>query len=490
MTPEEIAALTGVVLEEPEPTDGPTSLTELGNARRLVASSGRDIRHCSALPGDGWIVWEGSRWSVDHTGVVMRRVKALSAELRIEADQHLARAEAATEKAEHERLRAVAKAKNKWADRCESATTIGATAKLLKTEAAIPVLARDLDADPWLMGTPGDTIDLRTCQTRPANRSDLITRSTRVAPSEEDCPMWRSFLWDAMEGDMGVIDFLQLLAGYSLVGVTDEQIMVICAGRGRNGKSVMLEVLRHVMGDYAKTAPASSFVGRKDGAIPNDIAALAGARFVTASETEENQRIDEVLVKSVTGGDSITARFLNREFFEFKPQFTLWMATNHKPRIKGTDLGIWRRLIVVPFKRTIEREAVDKGLTARLIEQEGPQILGWMLAGLKRWNETRHKALKIPEALQLAADEYQQEEDAVAQFLDSECEIGPAFDVTSRELYEAFSAWCQREGEFKRSSKWLGVQLKAHGYKQIRDSRTRSWGGLRLVETKGRRWSP
>lgn len=494
-----LADVLGIEQAPPLEPDGPVTCSELGNARRIVAMHGEDIRHCRALPGSGWLLWDGNRWAPDHSGRVVRWVKRLPEILRAEADtaERLARereafiaqakaiADAeggeppdATEDieraaAEHRK----AKAYREWAPRCEAAGTIRATLGLLETESSVPVLLTDLDGDPWQLGTPAGLIDLRDCSGRPATRSDLITRSTGATLGDQECPGWGRFLLDIMGGDAEMVSYLQRAVGYSLVGVTTEQVLFVCHGSGANGKSTFLETVRHVLGDYARNCPADSFVGRKDGSIPNDLAMLAGARLVTASETAEGKPLDEALVKALTGGEPVTARYLNREFFEFQPQFTIWLATNHKPRVKGTDHGIWRRIHLIPFSVTVERSKMDRGLGAKL-RAEGPGILRWAVDGARAWQEY---GLCPPATVLDATNDYRTEQDVVAEFIDQCCVLSAAASTPAAELYSVYAAWCRESGEYLRSARWFGGQLTARGMEAGKGAKgIRIWRGLGL----------
>lgn len=494
-----LADVLGLEIAEPMAPDGPVTCSELGNARRIIAMHGEDIRHCKAMPGTGWLVWDGNRWAPDHSGQVVRWVKRLPEVLRAEADtaerqakeiQAFVAAAAAVAESEgtdapdttqdSERAASLhrrAKSYREWAPRCESAGTIRATVGLLETESTVPVTLPELDADPWQLGTPSGIVDLRTCDSRPAHRMDLLTRQTGALMVDTPCRVWDGFLLDIMDGDAAMVSYLQRAVGYSLIGVTTEQVLFICHGSGANGKSTFLETLRHVLGDYARNCPADSFVGRKDGQIPNDLAMLAGARLVTASETAEGKPLDEALVKAMTGGEPVTARYLNREFFEFTPSFSVWLATNHKPRVKGTDHGIWRRLHLIPFGVTIDRDKMDRKLGGKLRAEAGA-ILRWAVDGARAWQEY---GLCPPATVVDATKEYRAEQDVVAEFLEQCCVLSSTLSTPSAELYSVYAAWCRETGEFQRSSRWLVLQLGSRGLEAGKGAKgVRVWRGVGL----------
>ena len=241
----------------------------------------------------------------------------------------------------------------------------------------LTVPQREWDRDPMLLGVENGVLDLRIGQPIDPDRRHYISRNvaTRYI-ADATAPLWCAFLDRIMDGDLAMIAFLQRAVGYSLTGSTREQCMFIAHGPGANGKSVFLHTLRELVGDYGRDCPAETLLAKRDQAINNDVARLASARLVCAVETEDGKRFAESLVKALTGGDTITARFLHREFFEFVPQFKLWLATNHKPTIRGDDHAIWRRIRLIPFAVTIPEAEQDGDLGAKLAEERAG-ILKW-----------------------------------------------------------------------------------------------------------------
>lgn len=461
--------------------DGAPRMTDLGNARRLVGLHGADIRWCGAMPGTGWMTWDGVRWRPDETRGMVRLAATVAGAWRAEGEAiPVVDKPAETMDAEERASQAKRKKLLAWALRCESA---GAIKNMVELATALPEVTtrrEQYDADPYLFGTPNAVLDLRRAVAYPPRREDLLTRTAGIGVIvREACPTWLRFLHVIMGGDDELVGFLQRAAGYCMTGDISEQCMFIAHGSGRNGKSTFMEALRTVMGDYARNAPIETFVGRREGSIPNDLAMLAGARMVTCAEPQEGGALNEGLVKLATGDDVVTARFLNREFFDFRPQFKLWMLTNHKPIIRGTDNGIWRRLRLVPFTVTIPEDEVDRDLPRKL-RSEAPGILQWMLDGCGDW---RAGGLRPPLAVTQATADYRAEMDVVAQFIADRCDTSPEHSVSNGGLYSAFRVWCKEVGEFERSQRWFSLRLKEKGYRQGsgRSGLTgRTWQGLQI----------
>jgi putative DNA primase/helicase len=461
------------MMEEPVTVVQTAHMTDLGNSRVFVDAFGRDLRWCGAMPGTGWMVWSGSHWQTDDTKQVQRFATQVADLWREAAPPEPDDTMGLTEEAEKQRKRREAMMKH--ANRCESASSVRALVELASADSRIAVKKEVWDADLWSFSTPKTTYNLHNMTMHRPRREDYATRQARVSAGGQGCPEWLEFLDTIMGGDAALVAFLQRAVGYCLTGSIKEQCMFIAYGRGANGKSTFMDTINYILGDYATTTAVETFVGRREGAIPNDLAALAGARLVTCSETGEGGGLDEALVKLVTGGDPITARFLNREFFNFIPAFKLWMLTNHKPIVKGTDEGIWRRLRMIPFTVTIPKEQRDKGLPERL-RAEAPGILQWALEGLKEW---RRIGLSPPEAVTKATEDYKQEMDILADFLLDCCTLDPALKITNKRLYAIYTSWAKDNGLTPRSHKWFSRALIDRGYQQDAGrSDGRSWCGI------------
>jgi len=258
---------------------------------------------------------------------------------------------------------------------------------------------------------------------------------------DAQCPQWTEFLTDIMCGNADMVSFLQRVVGYSLTGRTTEQCFFILYGTGANGKSVFISVLRNLLGEYAKTAEFSSFIERKNDTVRNDLARLSGARFVVGSEGDAGHALSESVVKSLTGEDTITARYLYKEYFEFVPTFKLFLVTNHKPDIKNQDRGIWRRVYLIPFVKSVLPENQNPHLVEEL-SAELPGILRWAVDGCRAWQALK---LQPPAIVQEATEEYRQDMDILGPFLE-ECFLRDTDSRTpSSSIYTEYVQWCESE---------------------------------------------
>lgn len=439
----------------------PRHLTGMGNAERLVDQHSLDIRYAHA--SQRWILWDGQRFREDETDGIMRLAKETVASIYAEA----------AEEQDTDRRKAIAA----WAARSESEGHLREMVSLAECE--LPIRVEQLDANPWYLTVGNGTVNLRTGELYPHSRLDFTTKLAPVPYDKEaGCPTWLGFLDRIFAGDAELIAFLQRAIGYSLTGESNEQVLFFLYGTGSNGKSTLIEALRALVGEYGQQAPMSTFLERRGEGPSNDIARLRGKRFVSSIEAGEGHRLNESLVKQVTGGDTITARFLHREFFEFRPQFKLWLAANHKPVIRGTDHAIWRRIRLIPFTITIPEDERDPELPTKL-RKELPGILRWAVDGCLLWQRV---GLGAPPAVREATDAYRCEMDVLAGFLDDRCELGQALTVEAGALYQAYCAWCEANGERPASQRAFGLRLKDRTFQQARTGQARRWTGLRLTD--------
>ncbi len=299
---------------------------------------------------------------------------------------------------------------------------------------------RDWDGDPWVLGAPNGVIDLRTGQLREGRRDDRITMSAGVPYDPRAvCPRWEQFIREIFNHDEELVTFVQRAAGYSLTGDTSEQCLFLCHGTGANGKSTFLRTLAAVLGDYGHSMPFSTVELHQRAAIPNDLAALVGRRFVTASETNDGTRLNESRIKALTGEDAISARFLHAEFFTFVPVAKFWLAVNHKPVVRDDSYAFWRRIRLIPFLQTFPG---DKTLAAAL-RAEGKGILSWAVRGCLEWQQ---EGLPTPAAVSEATAAYQVESDPLQAFLDEAIERAPDCETAAADLYDAYRRWAEQHG--------------------------------------------
>lgn len=395
--------------------------TDSGNAELFAHLFGGRVLHNHRT--GRWLFWRDHRWVEDPDTEIFLQAKVAAR----------ARCEAALEIADEERRKKLMG----WAIASESAGKITAMLMLAAAERALADPGTSWDADPALLGCPNGVIDLRTAIRRDGKPADRISRATAI-PFEPDasCPRWVRFVAEITAGDAALADYLQRAMGYSITGDTREQCLFVCYGGGANGKSTFLKILRLVLGEHAHVLPFDALANERQGGIPNDIAALAGRRFVTASEVNENARLNEGRVKALTGGDPISARYLHQEFFTFVPVAKYWLAVNHKPRVHDDSHGFWRRLRLLPFLARFD-PATEPDLDATLLA-EAPGILAWCVYGAMRWYA---EGLASPPIVQAATREYESESDLLAGFVDDACVVGPDEHARAADLYRAYDAW-------------------------------------------------
>jgi len=453
-------------LEPPMPKAGRSTFmaTDLGNAERLVAAHGRDLRHASGL---GWHAWGGRRWRRDSDGEVERRMKATVRAIYPET----AILDTPDERA----------ALAKWAAKSESEARIRAAISLARTEREVIAEPAALDAKPYLLNVENGTIDLSTGELREHQREDLLTKlaPVRYDPAAND-PAWDVFLERTTGGDPDLSAFLRRVAGYTLTGDTGEEKLFFAHGQEATGKSTLFEALKAMLGDYAATADFETFVAKHGDAGPRaDIARLAGARLVVSLEVDEGKRLAEGLVKQLTGGDTVAARFLYREAFEFRPAFKLWLAANARPRVSADDGAIWRRIVQVPFTEQVPEHERDPRLKAHLKTDAGARsaILAWAVRGCLEW---QRDGLRVPERVRDYTADYRAENDPVAEWLEARCELEPAATTTAGELRASYEKWTEQNGDRPISAKALGHALRGRGCERVKVNGERGWRGIAL----------
>jgi putative DNA primase/helicase len=444
-------------------SDAPT-LTDAGNARRFVIEHGEQVRYCLGL--GGWLVYDGKRWTADTTAAE-RLAKDTARSIYGEAED-----------AEDPKATAL------HAVRSESARAIVAMLRLAQSEPGIAVQPDAFDRDPMILNTPSGVVDLRTGETRPHAADDLAMHMTG-APFEANAssPLLDFVLSEATGGDEEIIAFLGRVFGYAATGRTDEEKLFLIHGPAASAKSTLIEAVKASLGSYAMTADFTAFISRESSGPRNDIARLAGARLVSSIEVEKGRKLAEGLVKSVTGGDLVTARFLHKEAFTFKPGFKLFLVANDAPRADDEDTGLWRRIARVPFEHVVPKEKRDPRVKATLCNPRvsGPAILAWMVRGCLEWQRI---GLSIPAVIEAATEAYRESQDPLAEFFADECTFSPGAWASRDAILKRYERWREHSGtRFPLTPKTMADRLrKRDGLSEGKRSGVRGWIGIGLID--------
>jgi putative DNA primase/helicase len=392
-----------------------------------------------------WLVWDESRWQHNQTRLAFHYARETVREM------------------------------SGGAKSLGKASTASGVEAFARADPIFALTQDALDQDPWLLGTPGGTVDLRTGEIFAARQSDLITRQTTVAPAPGEPVRWTRFLREATGDDEELMLYLQRVAGYCLTGLTGEHALFFIYGPGGNGKSVFLNILNHILGDYATVAAMETFTASKFDRHPTDLAMLSGARLVSASETEEGRAWAESRIKQLTGGDKISARFMRQDFFQFVPQFKLVIVGNHAPLLQNVDDATRRRFNIIPF--THKPVKPDRELEEKLKIEAG-QILSWAIQGCRDWQAN---GLVKPTVVAAATAEYFEDHDVLAQWLEADCERGPDKIAGAGELYSSWKWFAERSGEVPGSQVAFAQKLKKSGFTQCKQpGGRRSYQGIAL----------
>jgi len=431
----------------------PPAFSDDALALRFIDQHKDTLRYVPSL--GKWLRWDGKRWCFDERLIAHDRMRKICRAAAAECNQA------------------------KLAKLIASNKTAAAAERFARCDQRIVATVDELDADQWLLNTPGSTIDLRTMEEWPHRQSDLLTKVTGVAPNAScPTPVWDAFLARVTDNQPELSEYLQRVAGYSLTGSTQEHALFFLYGVGANGKTTFLNAITACAGDYHRTAPFETFTASSVDRHPTDLAGLRGARLVTAIETEEGRRWAESRIKSLTGGDKISARFMRQDFFEYRPQFKLIIAGNHKPGLKSVDEAIRRRFNLIPFTVTIPPDERDEALPEKL-RAELPGIMQWMIDGCVDWQE---RGLAPPEVVAAATAAYLEAEDALAAWIEEAGQRDPNAWERSNDLFTSWAAWATKSGEYVGPMKrFLGVfETKGFTYERRRDGR--GYRGLRLSE--------
>lgn len=417
------------------------SFDDTGNGERMFDYFGNILKY--SYVDRRWLYYRDGKWNYDNIGEVHRIADAALTVMKKESvffEEHEGGIYYDDFKKHLKRTRST-NAKN---------------AMIKELEHHVPILPKNMDMDKMSVNCKNGIIDLHTGELRKHDINKFMTKMLNIElPENADPPsLWLNFLSDIFNGDRELIRYIQKAVGYSLSGSTSEQCAFFLYGTGRNGKSTFLEIIRYILGDYAANIqPETIMVKSSQSSASSDIARLKGVRFVTSVEPNEGMRINEGLLKQLTGGDVVTARKLYGDEFEFQPEFKLWMATNHKPIIRGTDTGIWRRIHIVPFTVSIPVEKVDRQLKYKL-KKELPAILAWAVEGCLLW---QNEGLSIPKAILDAVQGYRHEMDVISAFTDNCCITGG--EAKASQLYSMYSEWAEENNEYRMSSTKFGIEM-------------------------------
>lgn len=422
-------------------------------ALRLGTQGGWNDRARYVAKWGTWLFWDGARWVRDDK---LRHMSECRDFLRDVANGIMEWAEARPKSARDAALK-WAKAEAKNLRSAPFRNNIEATAR---SNAELVAGVDQFDANPDVVGTPGGTVDLRTGEVRPAMRADYITRLCAVTPERREPARWLRFLHEAMDGDGEMVAFLQRVAGYALTGHTREHKLPFLWGPGGNGKSVFANTLHDLFGDYAKRAPAETFLQSRNDRHPTDLAGLAGARLVIGSELPAGRAWNESVIKDLTGGDTITARFMRGDFFDYTPQFSLLMVGNHMPAVSSVDEAMRRRLLMIPFTCTVPPEKRDNALTGKL-RDEWPGILQWAIDGAVAWYRD---GLQVPGKVAGASGDYLDAEDVLGQFMDERlARVAGSKGERASVVYAEYAKWSEPRGGHAMTQRAFSQAMRERG---------------------------
>lgn len=395
-----------------------------------------------------WFQWDQTRWREERTKLAFEWARSLCRDLNRKGEKQLGRA-----------------------------VTAGAVERFARSDRALAMRGDEWDADPWLLNTPGGTVDLRTGEIRAADPADLITRSTLVTPEEGEPAVWRRFLAQVTQEDEELELFLRQIAGYALTGDTREECLFFFFGPGGNGKGTFVGALYEILGDYAASAAMDTFLAARFERHSTDLAMLRSARLVIASETRGGRAWDEQRIKTLTGGDPVTARFVRQDNFTFRPAFKLMLFANHKPVLRTVDDAWRRRIIILPFVHRPARR--DPTLKERLKAEYG-QILRWAIEGCLDWQAN---GLVVPARVRAETATYFESQDLLAAWLEERCEIARAHVETTPSLFASWREFAEAANEHPGSARSLTEELVRFGFRRCKDElgiRGRGVAGLRL----------
>tara|TARA_B100000131_G_scaffold278395_1_gene282855 strand:- start:4383 stop:6623 length:2241 start_codon:yes stop_codon:yes gene_type:complete len=441
-----------------------TENSDIGNGQRLAHYFGNAIRYCDET--GGWLVWDGKVWAKDKKLAVHSLAKKTSSFIFKEAAE-LDGDEAAE--------------KSKWGNKSRSSDKINCMMRMARSERNIPVAMDELDCDIWTLNTPNGMIDLRTGDIKPHDPKKLCTKMTAASyePSTKT-PVFDAFMEQIFQGDEDLIKYVTQALGFSLTGSVKEHVFFFCYGTGANGKGTLLNLTMDIMGDYSAALPEGMLEARAHDKHLAELIMLKGLRMAVGAETQEDRRLNEARMKNLTGGDPITADPKGGAYVTFKPTHSMWISGNHKPKIRGTDNGVWRRMKLIPFKMQVPTDQLDKDLGKKLwAERDG--ILAKLVEGCVSWYRDGFHECK---AITAATEAYRKEEDSFGAFILDKCVVNPLAIVPRSSMRKAYLEWCKINGNRELSAIAMGERLRRAGFKDVRKNGQRQWSGVGLTTEK------
>jgi putative DNA primase/helicase len=441
-------------------------LTDAGNSLRFSEDHTDELIYVSGL---GWHYWDGKRWARDDAAA-WRAAKETARRMRYEAGA-IEDSEISTKVFAHA-LRSESK------PRLDAMIELASKGEIEHMGLVVPVAK--IDANPYALNCRNGTVSLKTGKLHPHQKELYITHLVDVDYDEKaTSPLWDKTLRGIFENDDDLIGYVQRAVGYSATGAAQrEKCFFLPYGSGNNGKTVFTETVKLVLGELARVAASDTFVTSKGSSIQNDLASLRDARFVLVPETEDGDRLARQVIKRVTGGNTIRARFMYRDWFSYMPQFTIWIETNHLPAVPVSDQAAWDRIKVVPFRRTFSKKEQNSKLREQLAT-ELPGILAWVVSGARAWY--KHGLGELPLAVAKATFDYRASQDTIGRFLHDETEDDLESNVLRVALHDAYKTWCAAEGVVAVSARAFREALQERGYRAGERNVGRTFEGLKLL---------